>query len=89
MRSPAASAAGRAGTPPEDGRRRRRRAREIPAGLDVHSFAPLIGATLSLGVRPLTGRGWAPWPSDRQLVDSLVDVVDLVAARYTAAVGLV
>ncbi|MBG0828201.1 hypothetical protein HS041_10520 [Planomonospora sp. ID67723] len=57
-------------------------------GLDVRSFAPLIGATLMLGVRPPAARGWTPYPDDRRLVDDLIDLADLVAARAGAAMAL-
>lgn len=58
-------------------------------GLDVRSFSPLIGATLALGVRPLSGAGWSPWSADRELVDALLDLVALVAARYTECIGFI
>jgi hypothetical protein len=58
-------------------------------GLDVRSFAPLIGATLALGVRPLAGTGWTRYPDDRRLVDDLIELADGVSSRCSAAERLV
>ncbi|WP_068925063.1 hypothetical protein [Planobispora rosea] len=58
-------------------------------GIDVRSFAPLIGATIALGVRPLAGAGWTPYPDDRRLIDDLIDLADQVATHANAAGRLI
>jgi hypothetical protein len=58
-------------------------------GLDVRSFAPLIGATLALGARPLAGAGWTRYLDDRRLIDDLLELADDVSSRCNATTGLI
>ncbi|OPG10574.1 hypothetical protein [Microbispora sp. GKU 823] len=60
-------------------------------GLHPNAYAPLTGATLALGVWPLTGggHGYAPFASDRELVDQLLDFGIAILGQYDRVVTLV
>ncbi|MBP2704367.1 hypothetical protein JOL79_11140 [Microbispora sp. RL4-1S] len=60
-------------------------------GLQPNAYAPLAGATAALGTWPLTGGGdgYAPFASDRDLVEELLDFGIAILGHYDRVVALV